>query len=310
MVRILGKEIVYWDMILLGNFFVDYILLWVAGRLANVQVKTWRLFLGAGFGALYALCCLFSYNNLIDFWLVKILVSLVMVTLVYFPKPIRIWGYCLGFFYGSSFILGGVIIGFGFLIYKGDLWGINNEFWFFLEKHFWSGFGLAFFFLMLATFIIPKYYRKRSIKENYFFGLTISLGDKKININGLVDTGNSLTEPFSGIPVVVVEYEAIKDILPDFFRKSMEKNQDEMDILNEMLESSWVNRLRLIPFKSLGKERGFLVGIKPDFLELLIDEKIKKVEKILLGLSRSHLDPQRRYKALLHPELMIENTVA
>lgn len=71
-----------------------------------------------------------------------------------------------------------------------------------------------------------------------------------------MDTGHSLIDPISKKPVLIVEYRAFKEILPIQFRKIFEKG-NIYSTINEMSENSYVNKLRIIPYSSLGNEKEF-----------------------------------------------------
>lgn len=300
----MGEQVVYVDIILLGNFVVDYVLLWVAGVFARVPRKNWRLLSGALFGAVYALLvCLpgFSFLGLLS---IKLLVSLGMVSLAYAPKPWKVWGACLGFFYLASFALGGSMVGFSYLLYKGDLWSASSNIGKILQQYFWPGFLLAFGFLMLLTWLGPHYQRQRCRKEAQGLLVTICLWEAKAQVQGLVDTGNSLKEPVSQAPVVIVEYGAIQNILPPEVQTILEHNPDSTAALAALANTPWYERMRLIPFQSLGQQQGLLLGLKPDYLEIPGSQGTCKVENLIIGLSQQILDPDQQYRALLHPDLL------
>ena len=46
-------------------------------------------------------------------------------------------------------------------------------------------------------------------------------------LQALTDTGNSLIEPLSKLPVFVVEYEVINNLLPKFTKRNFEENKED-----------------------------------------------------------------------------------
>ena len=56
-------------------------------------------------------------------------------------------------------------------------------------------------------------------------------------------------------------------------------------------------KLRLIPFKSIGKENGVLIGIKPDEVIMIKDEKITKVENVIIGMYEKKIGT--KYSAII-----------
>ena len=75
-------------------------------------------------------------------------------------------------------------------------------------------------FLLCATvacyFIIRLVQRVtgRQRPEALFCPITIQRGGQESRCTAKVDTGNTLTEPFSGFPVVVVQEEAVQAVVP------------------------------------------------------------------------------------------------
>ncbi len=123
-------------------------------------------------------------------------------------------------------------------------------------------------------------------------------------MRGLVDTGNSLCDPVSGEPVVVVEHSAIKDVLPEPMREPAACTGDAIGVIERMTGTPWSGRLRLIPFNSLGNDRGILLGIKPDRIEFLRDSRVQRVDKVVIGIHGRRFDAGREYNAIINPSLL------
>lgn len=61
--------------------------------------------------------------------------------------------------------------------------------------------------------------------------------------------------------------------------------------------------MKLIPFSSLGKQNGMLIGIKPEYVTLEKEEEIKK-EKIIIGIYNKSLTKKGEYRALVGMQLL------
>jgi len=147
----------------------------------------------------------------------------------------------------------------------------------------------------------------RLVKEKLLKQLKIAFENKAIELSALVDTGNSLHDPLTNMPVVVVEFDAIKEILPmdiqSIFNESREN--DLVTITGIISSSQWFSRFRLIPYTSLGKENGMLIGFKPDYIEILDNNEEKKgIRDVIVGIYNRALSKNEKYKALLSPELI------
>lgn len=91
-------------------------------------------------------------------------------------------------------------------------------------------------------------------------------------MKALVDTGNNLKDPLNNQPVIIVEQDALKGLLPpEIERVVAEVENGELSALQrlETLEA-WQTRIRLIPFNSIGRKNGLLVGFRPDAVKSAI----------------------------------------
>ena len=147
---------------------------------------------------------------------------------------------------------------------------------------------------------------KRMRETLYFVPIRILLGSERIETNALIDTGNQLRDPLTGAPVVIVEYELIKKAIPGEALAAFENRSESPYELLASLSSfpEWARRVRLIPFTSLGKEKGMLIGIRPDGLEILEGHVGLSITNVILGVHPRHLSSSNEYQALLHPELL------
>ena len=59
--------------------------------------------------------------------------------------------------------------------------------------------------------------QSKALKGKLFVPVSIFIGGKKLDLKALVDTGNSLHDPLSNLPVVIVELDSIKEMLPQNF---------------------------------------------------------------------------------------------
>jgi stage II sporulation protein GA (sporulation sigma-E factor processing peptidase) len=108
------------------------------------------------------------------------------------------------------------------------------------------------------------------------------------------------------MPVVIVEFKAIREMLPDEIRCIFDesKENDLANVTSVISQSLWYSRFRLIPFTSLGKENGMLIGFKPDCIEVGDSQEKKDINDVIIGIYNSVLSKSDKYRALLNPELV------
>ena len=134
----------------------------------------------------------------------------------------------------------------------------------------------------------------------------------KIKINGIeletiamIDSGNILKEPITGTPVIVVESTLLEEALPREILNNLEKIiGGDFEGVKEDIKKEYLTRLKLIPYSSLGKQNGMLVGIKPEYIEIENEEQIKKIENVIIGIYNKSLTKKGEYRALVGIELL------
>ncbi|HEX3032444.1 MAG TPA: sigma-E processing peptidase SpoIIGA [Bacillota bacterium] len=117
-----GVQYVYFEKVVFVNLSMNWLILWVTGRLSRVAPVNWRLLAGAFLGALYSFTLLLPNLSWLVSFAGKLLFSLLMVGIAFFPvhwsKGWRVYLY----FYLTSFTLGGAIIGVSFLVGELEWW--------------------------------------------------------------------------------------------------------------------------------------------------------------------------------------------
>ncbi|MEW6623153.1 MAG: sigma-E processing peptidase SpoIIGA [Bacillota bacterium] len=301
-------DIMYVDVLFLVNFIMDFTILWATSKFTGFTASIKRIFAASLFGAIYSVMLFIpSLQILSSSILIKILVSVVMVIITFYPIPSRKLLQALAYFYLIVFAAGGAVFGCMYVLnsqavdYPAMGPGVLHVT---QVKYIWLLAALA------AAVLFGKYGAK-IIKANFFKSAVhvpaiICIGDIKIPIKTLVDTGNQLTDPLTGKPVMIAELETLASIIPPDVYNILQ-NQKDLDIntaVTTLAGTSLSSRIRLIPFNSIGKQRGMLVGIRPDHVFIVHNDKTAKVSDIIVGLYNYRLSPKGLYKGLLHPEIL------
>lgn len=126
-----------------------------------------------------------------------------------------------------------------------------------------------------------KYSAQRKNCKAQMAEVTIFWNEKKRVFTGIVDTGNLLQEPLTGKPVSIVEKSAV---LP-------------------LLGENWQQKkgFYLIPYHSIGIEKGWLQAVKMDRMEIQTGKKRSHVEQPILAIYEGNLGVQKNYQIILHP---------
>ncbi len=74
----------------------------------------------------------------------------------------------------------------------------------------------------------------------------------------------------------------------------------------EFLNQEYLSKFRLIPFSSIGKQNGLLLGFKPDFVEIEIDDNKKKIDNIIIGIYDKSITKNKEYTGLVGLDILEE----
>lgn len=286
---------------------MDLFIYWISSFFIQKKITKKRLVLGAIVSSLlYCLtvlpyCAKYFYN---PFFIFIIFAFSVFIT--FGGNTITNFIRNLLFVTSVSFILGGLIsaLFYFFNFYK----FIGN----FAEAYI-HNFSLKFlFFSICISYIFLKfvftYYKKYIIKKQTFYDIEIFLNSNKSHLTALIDTGNSLTEPISKTPVIVVEFNALKKILPmDIINFFKEENSNNISKIYDYIKKSSLE-IRLIPFSSIGKEKGMLIGFFADKV-LIFSDKTYCINNAIIAICNFNLSEKKDYNALLNPEIFQNNNI-
>ena len=285
---------VYLDIIFLENLCINCIILLATAVINKNSIGIIRILLSSFIGSLYAVIVYLSIAPIFSNIILKILLSICMVHIAYNPKNPKSLLKQLILFYLTSFTFGGVAFALLYfvkpqeiLIKNGVLIGTYPI------KIALTGVILGFIIITIAF----KNFKKRLSKKDMFCNITIKINNKSKTIKAMIDTGNLLKEPLSGAPVVVVEKEELTEIIPkDILDNAQKIISGEY---NNIILSEYTPKFRVIPFSSLGKENGLLLGIKIDNLQIEYDEQENNISNAVVGIYDKKLTKNNLYNALI-----------
>ncbi|MCX7710921.1 MAG: sigma-E processing peptidase SpoIIGA [Clostridia bacterium] len=300
---------IYLDVLFLENVVMNYLILLVTAKFSKNKTSSLRLLMGALVGACYV-AILILFPNIKFYYTAfgKIILSFVMIAVAFTPEKVLQFFKTLAIFYISTFIFAGAAFAFMYFNQTGSF--VRNGIVYIFWQSKWTLLLLSIIMVGIIVRIFWEIIQSRHIKEKLLLTLRIAFESKIIALAALVDTGNSLHDPLTNTPVIVAEFKAIKDILPDEIQRIFleSKENDLISVTDIVSNSTWLSRFRLIPFTSIGKENGMMIGFKPDYIEIGEDQERKGVENVIICIYNRSLSKNERYRALLSPELVTEMT--
>lgn len=167
--------------------------------------------------------------------------------------------------YMSALSLGGV-----FLVLENILGGKNVSF------TFWG------ILVVFIYFIAKRIYVKLGRKNDFCKVVLFFSKEESCELTALVDSGNGLIDPISKTLVSIVEE---KEILS--FKKYLKEE-----------------KIRLIPFHSVGNKKGILEAYFIDKMEIRKDGEIDVINQPMIAITKDVISVNERYQMILHPELV------
>ena len=238
------RMVIYADVLWLLNGWIDFLLLLGVRRALGEGGKPWRLALGALFGAVSSFVL---FLPPLPVWLslaIKLVAAAGMVLVAFRWRGLRSFLRRMLLLFGLSAGLAGACGALYFFAAPADFYVVNGVVYYSVPPLLLVGLTVVCYGVLWGTELLLR----RRAPAEMSCRVRLFWGDRQTEFACLYDSGNHLTEPFSGHPVLVVERSVAEELL-------------EVPLSVEELpphsEAGW----RLIPYDSLGGS-----GLLPAFI--------------------------------------------
>ncbi len=268
------KQTVYIDVLVGINLFINYFLLLAVSKFLSLPVKRPRLLAASALGAAYSLMILLPEINLFLSLFIKFLMAATIVLAAYPFYGLKQLLRELAAFYIISFAFAGFMLAIWFFIAPQGLIIKNSILYFNISP-------LLLIVLTVFCYLIIRLIHRltgRQAPDETFCKIQIDYNGRSASCLAKVDTGNTLAEPFSNYPVVVVCEEYVAAMAPN--------------------EES--GKIRLVPFHAVSGG-GLLPAFKPDLLTIFCGKKQVQIHNVYIAATKSKLG---EFSALLNPDLL------
>ncbi len=280
--------VVYLDSLIILNTIMDYLLLLASARLAGEPLRRGRMGLGAALGGAYAGAAVLPGLGFLRRPLWQLVCAAVMV-LVGLGASRRLLRQIIIFF-ALAFAFGGGIFALSLLkgqgIASGALVGAGLE----LRVVLLSG-AVCYAVLTAALSRVANHAGTRGALVRV--GLTL-LG-RKVWLNALRDTGNTLTDPLTGRAVMVAQADRLHELFPPGACPEAKQLMDPARSMAQLEQGVLRGRLRLLPYRAVGVSCGMLLAVRVDSAVLEGEEK----GSVLVALSPTPVSDGGPYCALV-----------
>lgn len=200
----------------------------------------------------------------------------------------------VGYFYLLAFLLSGIHWGFD---------SLNARFMHLRITLFWR-----FCFHLTCIFLLGEIgwgiVHRKLCERVCFYPIQIDWDGQQLKLNALLDTGNRLHDPLTKVPVIIIEFTQIKDFLPKEVISLTESfNLGEM-ANNLELSNYWIERVRILPFSSLGRDHGILIGFRPDQIRVWQRQQETISKNVVVALYTRPLSQEGAFQALIPPTVL------
>lgn len=287
----------YVDIIFLENIFMNSVILLATGVILKTRTIIWRNLVSSIIRSIYAIIIYVSHIEIYSSVFLKIILSCVIVYIAFKPPNIKSFFKHIAIFYLTSFTFGGVAFALLYFVRPQDiLFQDGVLIGTYPIKIILAG-GIIGFVIITISF---KNIKGKLNRKDMYCSLRIYSGDKATVIKAIVDTGNFLREPITKTSVVIVENEKLIDIFPSSILNNVTNiiNGKDVDL------GEFSARIRAIPFKSLGRENGLLLGIKVDEIEVEYQDIQYKHNDVIVGIYNGILSRTGKYAGLIGVDLI------
>lgn len=294
---------IYIDVVFLENLVMNSIILVASGIILKKKMKWIRIILASSLGAIYTIIGYISVLEIYSNLILKVILSILIIYIAFNPQTVKQLWKDLLIFYLTSFVFGGVAFALIYVVKPQDILMKNGLFLGTYPLKTVLLAAIVAFIIIIAAFAIVK---TKFSKKDMFCDVEVELNNKIIKTRAMIDTGNLLKEPITNTPVIVLEHTLLYECVPKEILDNLESILGgELVKIPEEVRNEYISKLKLIPFVSLGKQNGMLVGIKADSLKIIQDDQEKENKNIIVGIYNKSLTKRGEYRALIGMDLII-----
>ncbi|MFA8437579.1 sigma-E processing peptidase SpoIIGA [Pueribacillus sp. YX66] len=292
---------VYVDVIWLLNFFTDYLLLMLTGLFLKRKINKLRIAISSAVASMYVLLIFTHYASVFYHPVSKFICSMIIVYIAFRFKRFSYFFQNVAMFYFVTFMIGGGLIAVRFFLLT-DSQLLNG-----IASMPFTGYGdpISWLFVAIGFPLLWFFTRERLTNMEYrsmtfeqMADVQIFIEEEIIQLKGLIDSGNLLTDPITKVPVMIMDISTVNKSL-----QLHELHESSLSMIDN--EHPWYSRVRLIPFRSVGQEQQMLVALRPERIEIVHNDDKFIVKHCLVGLSKQRLSSDGDFECILHPKMLL-----
>lgn len=252
------------------NMIISFFLISAAKRICRQRVSTWRVLIGAVAGGIYSLVIFLPQVQTLLSLACRILFMLLLTAAVFGLGSIRRFFRCFASLFAVSFALSGVLMAV-WLLFKPQALLIKNGSVYF---------DIGFLSLVLSaaalygTVWLFKRFLSPKADEKAECEVLISCGGRFVKTKGIIDTGNTLTDSFTGKKVCVADKSTALALLPF----------DAVECVEHRDFEKLPHYMHLTVSHTVGGE-GLLPVFETDLLKISVNERSFEIKNAAVAVS-------------------------
>lgn len=263
----------------------------------KIKIKIVRMIIASTIGSCYVIILYVTKNNIFSSIISKIILSIIIVYVTFNPQSAgKMWKQVLTF-YLTSFVFGGISL---YLIYFLKPQEILIKNGIYVGNYILKVILLGAILAVVIIKIFIKIVKTKPHSKDLYYTIKFRIEESEIETKAMLDTGNFVKEPITNAPVVIVESSLLEEVLPKEILNNLEEilSGDFKNVPKEIQEK-YSLKLRCIPYKSLGKENGMLLGIKIKQIEIEKEDEKYILQNPIIGIYNKSFTKRGEYRALL-----------
>ena len=296
------KITIYIDIIFFENLIMNIIILYATAIILKIKPRVINVILSSGIGSIYAIITYVTEIEIYTYAICKALLAIIMVYVAFNPQTMKRMGKQVAIFYLTSFVFGGVTLYLIYYIKPQEVFIKNGIF---VGEYVLKVIMLGAIVAFITIKICLKIIKTKINPKDVYCKIKFKLNEKMVETKAMIDTGNLAKEPITNTPVVIVERSLLEEVVPIQILNNLEKIlAGDFSQLSEEVQASYISKLRCIPFSSLGKQNGMLLGIRADEIQVEREEEKKISNNVIIGIYDNSLTKRGEYRALIGIELI------
>lgn len=264
------KQVVYVDVLVALNIIVSFFLIKAVCAIAREKPRTVRVLIGSVMGGAYSLVIFLPEIHTVLSITGRIAFLLIVTAAVFGFGNLKRYMRCYLLLCTASMLFAGVLVALWIMLLPQAVMLRNGSFY--VDVSFVQ-LVIVCALVYIGARIFGSFFAKRADEESDV-RLEITFQGKKVNANGIIDTGNTLRDSFTGEPVSIISQSLALSLLPErYFSAAIEPMSGDMP-----------EGMHLIVSDTVGSS-ALMCSFKAESMVLITSDKQIKTENATLAVS-------------------------